>query len=99
MNIKDSRIKAHEEPFFPDFIDDSLMKHWVKLQILFSTIMKIVRKYWILAMDYLRDIMDPWHSFNSISAQVIKWFIRIDELFLPLKNVEQFMGYMISKTK
>ena len=89
-------MKSH---FFPDFIDDSIMKYWVKLQILFSTIMKIVRKYWILAMDYLRDIMDPWHSFNSISAQAIKWFIRIDELFLPLKNVEQFMGYMISKNK
>ena len=45
VNIKVSRIKAYERPFFPDFIDDSLMKHGVKLQILFSTIMKIVRKY------------------------------------------------------
>ena len=72
MNIKDCRIKAHEEPFLPDFIDDSLMNHWVKLQKLFSTIMKTVRKYWILALDYLRDIMDPEHSFNSISAQAIK---------------------------
>ena len=99
MNIKDCIIKANEGSFLTDFIDNSLMKHWVKLQILFSTIIKIVRKYWILALGYLRDIMDPWHSFNSISAQAIKWFIRIDELFLPLKNVEQFMGYMTSKTK
>ena len=99
MNIKDCRIKAHEEPFLLDFIDDSLMNHWVKLQKLFSTIMKTVRKYWILALDYLRDIMDPWYSFNSISAQAIKWFIRIDELFLSLKNIEQFMGYMIPKNK
>lgn len=98
MNTKDWRIKAHEGPFLSDFIDVSLMKHWVKLQILFSTIMKIVRKYWILALDYLRDIMDPWHSFKSISAQAIKWFIRIDELFLRLKNVKQFMCYMIPKT-
>ena len=86
MNIKDCRIKANEGPFLTDFIDNSLMKHWVKLQILFSTIIKIVLKYSILALDYLRDIMDPWHSFNSISAQAIKWFIRIDELFLPLKK-------------
>ena len=99
MNIKDCIIKANEGSFLTDFIDNSLMKHWVKLQILFSTIIKIVRKYWILALGYLRYIMDPWDSFNSISAQAIKWFIRIDELFLPLKNVEQFMGYMISKTK
>ena len=99
MNIKDSRIKAHEELFFPDFIDNSLMKNWVKLQILFSTIIKKILKYWILALDYLRDIMDPWHSFNSILAQAIKWFFRIEDLFYPLKNVEQFMGYTLSKTK
>ena len=98
MNIKVCRVKAHEGTSLLDFIDNSLMKHWVKLQILFSTIMKIVRKYSILALDYLRDIMDPWHSFKSISAQAIKWFIRIDELFLRLKNVKQFMCYMIPKT-
>tara|TARA_E500000178_G_scaffold336666_1_gene374923 strand:- start:201 stop:500 length:300 start_codon:yes stop_codon:yes gene_type:complete len=99
VNTKDWRIKAHEGPFLLDFIDNYLMKHWVKLQILFSPIIKIVRKYWILALDYTLDIMDPWHSFNSILAHVIKWFIRIDKLFLPFKNVEKFMGYMISKTK
>jgi len=88
VNIKGSRIKAYEGPFFPYFNDNSQKKYRVKLQILFSTIMKIVRKYWIASLDYLSDIMDLWHSFNSISAHAIKWFIRIGELFLPLKYVE-----------
>jgi len=75
------------------------MEYRVKLQILFSSIMKIVRKYWILSLDYLSDMMDLWHSFNSISAYFIKYFSRIDELFLSLKYVEQFMGHRIFKTK
>lgn len=99
MNTKDLRIKAYEEPFFTYFIDNPLTKYRVKLQILFSTILKIVRKYWILSLDYFSDIIHLWQSFNSISAHAIKCFIRIDELFLSSKNVEQFTDYMIFKTK
>ena len=72
MNIKDSKIKNQKELHFSNFTHDFQIKQWTILQILFSTYMKIVPKYWILALDYLHDIMDTEHSFNSISTQAIK---------------------------
>ena len=62
------------------------MNYSVKLQILSGKIMKKVRKNLISFLDYLNDMKDLLHSFNSIPAYSIKYFTRIDNLSLSLKN-------------